>query len=407
MHFRRLFSLILCLALILPFTYAEQLPNVLDAFVDEAFATTRTIGGSLVIMKGGEIVYARDYGYKNLRNKEPVDQNTYFRAASITKLITGIGLMTLVDQGRLALDEDISHYFGYPIANGYYTRIPLTLRQLMSHTSSVSEGGGYSSIRKEVSQMLAKSYNRQSNFYKEKPGSTYRYSNFGAGLTGSIMEAVSKLSIDSYMRQAVFLPLGIDASYSASRLHRLQDVSNQYKNGKLDRTASGQILKNYEDFSSPETHYRITIGDAWITSRDMARLAALLCGDGSLDGIRILSPTSTMMMRAEQMTLGKSVTGPSPYGLFLEHNDTLLPGKLVYGHQGMSDGAILNCYFEPDSGFVFVLFSNGGSRLRDNRISKLARKLFTYFYDIYGKASPIPFIPPEEKWLVIKEDPAK
>lgn len=404
MHFRRLFSLILCFALILPSVFAEELPNAFDAYVDEAFAKAKTVGGSLVIMKAGQVVYARDYGYKNLRNKLPVDENTYFRTASITKMITGIGLMTLVDKGQLALDKDISKYFGYPIANGWYPGIPLTLRQLMSHTSSVSEGGGYSDLSREVSQMLAKSYSRRSNFYKTKPGSTYTYSNFGAGLTGSMMEAVTKQSIDSYMRQAVFLPLGIDASYSASRLSRPQDVSDQHKDGRLDRGAAGQIKKDFEDFPSPETHYRITVGNAWMTSRDMAKLAALLCGDGSLDGIRILSPKSTAMMRAEQMTLGKSVTGPSPYGLFLEHNNTLLPDKIVYGHQGMSEGAILNCYFEPDSGFVFVLFSNGSSMLRTDRIGKLARKLFTYFYEVYVEGLDLPISSSAEGWLVKKAD---
>lgn len=401
MHCRRLFSLLVCAALMITTVYAADLQNPVDAFVDEAFSSAKTVGGSLVIMKAGETVYARDYGYKNLRNKLPVDQNTYFRAASITKMITGIGLMRLVDEGKLVLDGDISQYFGYPIANGFYPRVPLTLRQLMSHTSSVSEGGGYSSIRKEAAQMLSKKYDRRSNFYNEPPGSTYRYSNFGAGLTGSLMEAVTGLDIDSYMKKAVFSPLGIDAAYSASRLNRPEDVSNQYKNGKLDRAASGQIRKQYEDFPSPETHYRITMGDAWITSRDMAKLAALLCDNGSFDDIVILSPQSTRMMRAEQMTLNKSVTGPSPYGLFLEHNDSLLPQKTVYGHQGMSEGAILNCYFEPESGFVFVLFSNGGSMVRENRVGKLARKLFTYFYDIYGSTIDGTATADEaETWLV-------
>ncbi len=382
---RRLIALLLTLLALNPTSNTASEANELDSYVDQAFHAARTVGGSLVISKHGQIVYARDWGYKNLRTKEPVDENTYFRTASITKMVTGIGLMHLVDQGQLDLDEDISHYFGYPIANGHYPAIPLTLRQLMSHTSSISEGGGYSNIRSTVADMLAASYDRRSNFTKTRPGSTYRYSNFGAGLTGAVMEAVSGKSIDSYMRSAIFRPLGIDASYSASRLSSPEDVSNQYKDGKLDRAASGAIAKVYEDTADPERHYRITIGDVWMRSRDMAKLASLLCGDGSYQGLQVLSPQSVYDMRLEQADVGRSVSGSSPYGLFVEHNDSLLPDRLVYGHQGMSDGAILICYYEPQCGFSMVLFSNGGSTTRSNRIGKLARKFFTHFYTLYGE----------------------
>ena len=110
---RRMTALLLTLLLLAPlFTRGEELAE-LDAYVDRAFEAAKTVGGSLVIMKGEDVVYARDWGYKDLRNKLPVDENTYFRTASITKMITGIGIMRLVDMGLLDLDEDISTYLGY------------------------------------------------------------------------------------------------------------------------------------------------------------------------------------------------------------------------------------------------------------------------------------------------------
>ena len=381
---RRMTALFLTLLLLAPLlTRGEELAE-LDAYVDSAFKASKTVGGSLIISKGEDIVYARDWGYKDLRNKLPVDENTYFRTASITKMITGIGIMRLVDMGLLDLDADISTYFGYKIASGRYPAIPLTLRQLMSHTSSISDNGGYSRSGNKVSEMLAAVHDRRGNFTGKRPGAAYSYSNLGAGVTGSIIEAVTNMSIDTFMRGAVFEPLNIEASYSPSRLTNHGDVSNQYRLGKLDRAASGALAKPLEDFADPENHYMITIGNVWIRSRDMAKLAALLCGDGSYAGTRIISSDSIYEMRREQMELGKSVTGPSPYGLFLEHNDTLLPDKMVYGHQGMSNGAILNCYFEPESGFSMVLFSNGGSQARSNRVGLLARKFFSYFYELYN-----------------------
>ena len=375
-----------CLMLALPAAHAQQeAADPVDAYVDKAFRGSKTVGGSVVILSHGEVVYARDYGYRDQRRRLPVDENTFFKTASVTKMVSGIGLMHLVDEGVLDLDQDISEYFGYKIANGYFPKVPLTLRQLMSHTSSVSEGGGYSSIHRKVREMLDAKLDRRGNFNKTAPGSAYKYSNFGAGLAGAIAEAATGKSINAVMQDKVFAPLGMEAAYSASLLSTPENVSSQYKDGQLHRAAAGQIKKVYEDTADPEMHFRTTVGDLWIRSRDMARLAALLCGDGSEGDVRILSRQSVLAMRQEQMTLGKSVTGPSPYGLFVEHNDTLLPDRMVYGHQGMSQGAILNVYFEPDSQFVFVLFSNGGSMQRTNRIGKLARNLFGYFWEQYGQ----------------------
>lgn len=377
---KRLLSLLMCLFLLAPAVLAA--PD--DTEVDRMFRNAKTVGGSVVVYSRWQLVYARDYGVKNVR-QEPVDADTFFRTASITKMVTGVGLMTLVEQGKLDLDQDISAYFGYEIGNSRFGRVPITLRQLMSHTSSLRDTGGYSKLNNTVESLLKKSLKRTANFENYAPGSQYKYSNFGAGVTGAMMEAVSGQSIHSYMNAAVFSPLGIQGAYSASLVPDPGDVSSQFKDGKVSKSGSLSIKDGYEDHADPEDHYRITIGDLWMRSRDLARLLALLAGGGELDGVRLLSVDSLQQMMAQQDALQASVTGESPYGLFLEHNDTLVKGKMLYGHQGMSSGAILNAYFEPHSQFVIVVFSNGGSMVRFNRVSKLARAMVGYFWPMYGE----------------------
>ena len=378
-------SLLLCLCLLLSALPAFAGQVDVDQQVDKYLKGAKTVGGSVVVMRAGRLVYARDYGYKNLRAKAPVDENTYFKSASITKMVTGIGLMRLVDEGKLDLDADISDYFGYRIGNPYYPNIPLTLRQLMSHTASISESGGFSNLRNGIKDMLPLSLNRRGNFYKTEPGSSYKYSNFGAGIAGAIMEAVTQQSVNAYMTEAIFAPLDLGAAYAAAMVPNPDDVSSQYLNGALHRAAAGQIKQGYEDHADPDMHYRTTAGDLWIRSRDLAKLAAVLAGDGSLEGGQVLSEESVQMMRLEQNSLNLSVTGESPYGLFLEHNDDILKGKTVYGHQGLGSGAILNVYFEPESEFVFVLMSNGGSMVRQNRVGVLAHNLINYLYPLFGQ----------------------
>jgi CubicO group peptidase (beta-lactamase class C family) len=126
------------------------------------------------------------------------------------------------------------------------------------------------------------------------------------------------------------------------------------------------------------------VGGLFIRSRDLARLTVALCGDGSVDGVKLLSKETLLEMRAPQHTLGKSVTGESPYGLFLERNTQVLPGHIVYGHQGMNNGAANNVYFEPETGFVFVMTTNGCSLSRDHGVVILAQNLLRFTYPLFS-----------------------
>ena len=377
-------AICLCLLILLPLHALGQEweTGSIDMKVDDLFRRGRTVGGSVVIAHKGEVVYARDYGYQNLRRREPVTADTYFRVASVTKMVTGIGTMRLFEKGMLDPDGDISAYFGYKIRNPRHKDTPLTLRQLMSHTSSVSENGGFSNIRRTVHDMLSTDVDRPSNFESWAPGSAYQYSNFGAGLVGAVMEAAAGKSVNAVVREEVFAPLDMDAAYAASLLKEPQHIASQYENGKLNKAASLYIKEGYEDTADPEKHFRTTVGELWIRSRDLAKLAVALCGDGSVDGERLLSPQSVNLMRAEQKLLGGSVKGDSPYGLFVQRVDSILEGKMLYGHQGLSNGRCSNVYFDPDEEFVFVMTTNGASNARDKGVAVLAQNLLRFLYPL-------------------------
>ena len=382
--------LCLCLAVVLIPGYAagEEFSGDFtetDAQVDSYFKKSSTVGGCLVVAVGGQVVYQRDYGYSNKNHKQPVTEDTYFRIASITKMVSAIGIMQLKEQGLLDLDEDISEYFGYQIVNPNYPKIPITLRQCMSHTTSLSQNGGYSYESRTIHDMLAKEVRRPSNFTREKPGDHYSYSNFGAGLMGSIMEAVTGVSINQYMTEHLFKPLGIDAAYGAGFLTEPDHIASQYQNGDMYKSASKYLSEKYEDFADPERHYRITVGDVFIRSRDLAKIGALLCGDGSFDGVQLLTKDSVEMMRTDQREFGASVTGESPYGLCVNLMGNVVKGRMIYGHQGMSNGAMCNVFYDPETQFVLVMLTNGCSQVRQDRIGVLPRRLFTYTYPLFTK----------------------
>lgn len=383
--------LLLCLfmGLALPVANAQSGIDLaeVNAQVDRYFRSARTVGGSVVVLKDGQLVYERHYGYRDARRALPVDEQTYFKMGCVTKMASSLAILQLLDEGKLDLDADISTYFGYSIRNPNYPKVPITLRQLLSHTSTVSEEGGYNKASNTVRQILETTKKTTKSYRKAEPGSSYRYSNFGSGLVGSIVEAVSGQSINRFVTERLFDPLGIDASLAASWLDSPGDIAHLYKDGSLHRTAQKYINEGYEDTASPETHYRILVGSLFIRARDLARLTHALATDGSLDGQRFLQPETVLLMRQEQHTLGKSVTGPSPYGLFMERNTRLIPGKIVYGHQGMTSVSSNNAYFEPDSGFVFVVTTNGSSQQRDHGTIILAQNLLRYTYSIFSGTS--------------------
>ena len=385
---KRWLTVILCIVLgILPVASTALTTDELDAQVDAIFKKSATVGGALVITNGDSIVYSRYYGWQDAQEQIPATKDTYFRLASVTKMVSGIGMMQLVEKGLIDLDGDISEYFGYPVANYYHPDTPITLRQIMSHTSSI-----YSVLPKAgrtVYSTLAKAERKYRYYTKKKPGTAYEYSNFAAGIAGAIMEAVTDMSINSYMENSVFAPLSIDAAYAASLLDEPEFVSSFYSDtGKLFRSAQTSLDYVHEDFADPETHYDVTIGDLWMRAEDLAKLTIALCGDGSVEGVKLLKEESLALMRADQASFQQSVTmSKSRYGLFLQRETTLIEGHTFYGHQGMKAGILCNVYFEPETGFGFVMVTNGCRNGMNNRIAVLARRMFALAYEAFSGGS--------------------
>ena len=386
---KRLMICALCFMLsVFPCTGLALTTEEIDRQVDHYFAASHTTGGAVVVTLGDQIVYSRYFGRQEAAQEIPVTKDTYFRIASVTKMISAIGLMQLKEQGLIALDTDISEYFGYDIANSYYRKTPITLRQIMSHTSSIR--GELPGAAKTISNTLAEKERKFAYFLENRPGSTFAYSNFAAGVAGAVMEAVSGMSVNSYMREHVFAPLAIDAAYSASYLSHPEFVATLYNADRSRYRSSRYTLgEAYEDSADPETHYRTTIGSLWIRAEDLAKITIALCGDGSVNGTQLLSAESLAQMRDDQASYQRSVTGDSQYGLFLQREKTLIEGHTFYGHQGMCAGILCNVYFEPETGFGFVMLTNGCKNLLDNHVGILSRRQLRYAYDSFVENTDI------------------
>lgn len=366
------FALLMCTCIC-----AATADSDMDARVDRIFRDTKTVGGAFVVAQRGEIVYERYYGRQQKTTRVPVTEKTYFRCASVTKLVTGIGLMRMMEAGLLDPDEDISTYLGYTVRNKQYMDHPITLRMLMSHTAGLAEKNSFSHLSSRLQDMIDVKRKAGSNFRQSaKPGRVYAYSNFGAGITGSIIESVTGKDVSSYMRESLFQPLGIDAAYSATQLEEPEYIAATYKkDGSLHAAPSYMLRQPYTEKPLPDRHYRVTIGGLLIRPRDLAKLGIAICGDGTVDGVRVLSEESIAAMRQEHSLETDGITEESPYTFFTIRQDTLFDGLRVYGHQGTDEGIVCNLYVEPVNELVIVVMTNGCQTVREDGIMRVTRRL--------------------------------
>ena len=340
--------------------------------LDHLMRSYDAVGASVIVAREGEILLRYVYGMEDRASGRKVSLDTHFRIASVTKMISAIRVMQLVEEGKLDLDQDISAYLGYPVRNPYKGG-GLTLRMLMSHTSSLG-GTEYRfpghSLRKLIGD------GRRNRFTKQAPGKAYQYCNFGAGLMGSLIEIADGRNADESVKEGVFRPLGIDAGYSIHTLGDAGHVASLYnKDGMLRRGPNKWSRTEWDGSVDPEHHFDITVGDLLIRPEDLCRLGMTLAAGGALEGTRLLRPETAARMTENQQGLG-GIEAETPYGLCVHREENLLAGHTLYGHQGHMWGTLCSLYWEPETRFTVLVVSNGCNTAMDHGTSKLAQRVW-------------------------------
>jgi CubicO group peptidase (beta-lactamase class C family) len=184
----------------------------LDGFMPYALKAGDIPGAVVVVVKDGQPLTMRGFGYSDLKAHKPVDPNlTLFRPGSVSKLFTWTAVMQLVQAGKLNLDADINTYldFKIPPKDGK----PITLRNLMTHTPGFAETAKYLiEFGEKHPQPLGKILSRWVPERIYAPGTMPAYSNYGASVAGYIVERVSGEPFDSYVQRHIFATAGMTHS---------------------------------------------------------------------------------------------------------------------------------------------------------------------------------------------------
>jgi CubicO group peptidase (beta-lactamase class C family) len=184
----------------------------LDGYMPYALKAGGIPGAVVVVVKDGQPLTERGFGYADVKAKTPVDpENTLFRPGSVSKLFTWTSVMQQVQAGKLDLDRDINTYLDFKIPP--YEGKPVTLRNLMTHTPGFAETVKYLILfGKKAPARLREALLRSKPEQIYAPGAMPAYSNYGATLAGYIVQRVSGEPFEQYIQRHIFAPLGMNHS---------------------------------------------------------------------------------------------------------------------------------------------------------------------------------------------------
>ena len=331
-------------------------PAGLDAFVRAHMRIAHVPGLAACVVRGGDIVWAKGYGWADIARRRRVTSDTDFMLASVSKTVMATALMQLVQQGRVDLQADVDTYLPFRVRNPQHRGRPITPWMLLTHTSSIRDAWATldaSYVRGDSPVPLASfvrsyftpgsRYWRPGDFYDFAPGHAYRYANMGATLAGYLVQAVTHKGFDRVCERTIFAPLGINTtSWHLSGLDPATvAMPYQYMRSTGRYRPYGQY--GYPDY--PDGELRTSVSQ-------LGRFLAAYMNGGSYQGVRILtSATVAEMLRPQIFPLAKG------QGLIWYHDKI---GSLkVVGHNGGDSGVATFMFFDPASGAGAIVLTNG------------------------------------------------
>ena len=360
----------------------------LDAYMGKVVADGRVAGMTTLLARHGKIVSYRTHGKKSLATGEPMTRDTIFRIYSMTKPITGVGMMILFEEGKWRLDDPVTKYVPEfktlkvvksVDGNGVMTledmKRPPTMREVMSHTAGFGYGLGdehpVDKLYREkgvlggtMQEMIQRTAEIPLMYL---PGTGWYYSS-AVDIQGYIIEKLSGQSLGQFFEQRIFRPLKmVDTAFyvPAAKASRLAPVYVGNKDtGKIEeaRRLFGSDLPTYLEPPRMESGGGGLVG----TTMDYARFAQMIANKGELDGVRILSPASVEMMGTNMIprdvlvnsngTTAARFNEAVGFGLdFMVVNEPRVAGSLE-GKGSMSWGGAAGTWFwvDPTNDIVFV-----------------------------------------------------
>ena len=380
-------------------TAKEQLIARMEAII--ADPKHPLMAAAIGIVKDGETLFADAVGHKQLHGA-PATGDTKFRIASISKLHTALGIWQLIEQGRIDPDGDINQYLGFDLRNPHHPDLPLTVKMVMSHTSSIRDGDVPGSYNIPYGHPISAFFTEGSPYYnpdcwapaEEVPGVYYHYCNMNYCLLGHMIERVSGQRFDKYMTEHIFAPMGLTCSFNVpempdevkaqvATLYRKLDASGEYDpfggvwtaqcddfvNGYPNPDHSGYVIGTNGSLYGPMGSLRISI-------KELCQVMQMFCNGGSYSGIQIVKPETIERMFTPVWTYDSTLQngfnddrmqncyGMGPHIFFnRDHGDRIVQGQDLpfSGHTACAYGLLGGMLFDRKrgNGLIYIVGGTG------------------------------------------------
>ena len=332
----------------------DDLEAFLDGLVPYALKRNDVAGGVVAVVKDGQLLFAKGYGYADIANRKPVvADETLFRPGSISKLFTWTSVMQLVGEGKIDLDRDINDYLDFKIPPQFGK--PITMRNLMTHTGGFEEANANLTWKKTTQpvslELYLKSHIPARIF---APGKIVAYSNYGAGLAGYIVQRVSGEPYNQYVEEHIFHPLSMTHSTFVQPLPPA--LAPNMSMGYM--LASSRKAVHFELLQGP-------VGGLSATATDIARFMIAHLQDGRYGNEAILTPAMAKLMHSTQSRMAPGFNG-FDLGFYQVNSN----GLRVISHGGNTDLFHSGLYLLLDKNIgLFVSFNSTGANSEGNNMS--------------------------------------
>jgi CubicO group peptidase (beta-lactamase class C family) len=319
-----------------------------DTFVTQKMAEYNVPGAVVGIVENDSVVYLKGFGVRETGKPGPVDPDTRFQVASVSKYITGAAIGTVVDEGKLEWDEPVVHYLPGFVLKDTYAGDHASLRDLLAHRSGLKKFDG---------ELLGRvGYSNEQILYRIRylePGASFRekylYSNAGYFIAGEAAAAVENRSWEDLTDARIIRPLGM--TRSGARMETLY-LDENHVSGHAGTGTDVHTIP-LEEATMPAA------GQVVSTGRDMTQYLRMLLNNGSVDGKQVLKPGTVKEIHAASMVAGKSGPLDDPNGATgLGCDSYQFLGERVIEKNGALDGVRSVVVLVPGKKTGIVVIAN-------------------------------------------------
>jgi CubicO group peptidase (beta-lactamase class C family) len=315
----------------------ETLQSDISSFISEKMAAEKIPGVAVVVVQDAQVIYLEGFGTASLKNPSPVTPQTVFDLASCTKSFTALAVLLLRDDGLVDLDLPVNHYLPNFKTADPETAKEITVRQLLYHSSGLpgtfAEPLAFHSGDDAMDKLVA---SLDKVHLDRPPGSSFEYSNLNYSLLGAIIEKVSGVKFEEYLKQRVFVPLGMTHT---TMVPSEADV--------MDRADGHQLLFGHV-ITRNIPIYRSIVPAGWVmsTAEDMGKWLIVQLNDGRIDGRQVIPAEAIEEMHTPGVSYEERGEGVS-YGMgwFIGLSDT---GLTIVWHSGDTSNFAADMVLVPE-----------------------------------------------------------